>query len=87
MLSSRYNSFIGALIETANKSEILHSHSAVLMIGGKPMMWAFNKVTGDKNQHAEFSVISKYINQSGVFSQGLHKQWILPYNEKVLFGR
>jgi len=45
----------------ANKSQINHQHSAVLLKNGTPVVWGFNNIKGITTYHAEHDVIRKYL--------------------------
>lgn len=54
---------VGKLAELAETSTMLHQHAAVLMMGGKPLAWGVNSMSGGKNVHAERAAIQSYLNR------------------------
>lgn len=56
------------LIEQAQHSNMLHTHSAVVFKNGKPILYGHNETRGFTNIHAEMNVIRKYCNQLGIYS-------------------
>lgn len=76
-------SIINNLRILANKSNTNYKHAAVILMPGmKPICYSVNGVVGNKNYHAEFSVIDTFIKSYG-FYYGLHKQWVLQGSRKV----
>lgn len=61
---NRFRNILAKLNETANKSHMNNQHAAVIINNGKPIMWGFNCIIGNKTCHAECNVINKYLSSS-----------------------
>ena len=54
--------YIPKLISIANKSTIIHRHSSLLLKGGKPMAYGYNKIISNLSRHAELDVIVNFLS-------------------------
>lgn len=84
--------FLPKLISQARQSDIDCKHAAVIVVNGKPIVWAMNELKGLSSFHAEVAVVYKYLMQRGeyalaksqyrLWSSGRIRQWQkLPVNK------
>lgn len=61
------NNLLPGLAYYASQSPVKYfRHGAVLVKSGKPISYGFNKVSGGKTYHAEYSVIRSYLQKCGL---------------------
>jgi len=74
--TDRFSNLMTSLVKIASKSLVNYQHAAYIIKGGKIVAYSENKITGIKNEHAEYAAINNYLKSYGYYMNDmLHKQW------------
>jgi hypothetical protein len=73
----KFLNILATLPHIANKSQINHQHSAVIIKNGTPIIWGFNNIRGVNTYHAEHDVIRKYLAMKCIKGGNEIRPWCL----------
>ena len=70
-MNTKLANVLATMPHIANKSQLNHQHSAVILKNGTPIIWGFNNIKGLRTYHAEHDAIRKYLAMKCIKSRSI----------------